>query len=364
MRERRKSELKGSAPEAVALGQAEDKSSLVRRVGRWLYRGPPDDPKMLEFWHPTVVSLISHAAIFLVLHFMDQYILRSELLSPITTRSCPRDLLSLNPESPIQGCRDAAYWSFGGTEGPESSIRIRNAASIFLVIYHFCILGLRTAALGWQNIYEALWGCNIGLVVGAAGLYFNRPLWAGGMIFALAIDQMLWYVDVICYLIKGKFPIGVAAYLTWEETHIFKKITCAHHLWFTPLIASIFAMYPPSPVGGFPFVPTVLMGLTIQWMIVILPRMFLPCSALWPAETKLSPEEERKAKKDKYGRPLTMLYLNVNLSYGPWKDVKVLGSIFSPKWAFGSRWFQFLPYMQLPWGVTNAILCLPFFLFL
>ncbi len=46
---------------------------------------------------------------------------------------------------------------------------------------------------------------------------------------------MLWYVDVLGYLLAGKFPIGVAAFLAWPETKLVKKLTTTHHLWFIPL---------------------------------------------------------------------------------------------------------------------------------
>lgn len=34
-------------------------------------------------------------------------------------------------------------------------------------------------------------------------------------IVVVSIDQLLWYIDLTFYVVKGKFVIGVAKYIVW-----------------------------------------------------------------------------------------------------------------------------------------------------
>jgi hypothetical protein len=51
----------------------------------------------------------------------------------------------------------------------------------------------------------------------------------------VAIDQICWYVDILGKIFFGKYPIGAAAYMSWTTTSFMKKCTSFHHLWFIPL---------------------------------------------------------------------------------------------------------------------------------
>ena len=46
---------------------------------------------------------------------------------------------------------------------------------------------------------------------------------------------MLWYVDVLGYLITKKFPLGVAAFIVWPETTKLRLLTTTHHIFYIPL---------------------------------------------------------------------------------------------------------------------------------
>jgi hypothetical protein len=35
-------------------------------------------------------------------------------------------------------------------------------------------------------------------------------------IVVVSVDQLLWYIDILGYLIKKKFIIGVAKYIIWR----------------------------------------------------------------------------------------------------------------------------------------------------
>lgn len=86
-----------------------------------------------------------------------------------------------------------------------------------------------------------------------------------------------------------KFPIGVAKYITWPGTSFSTRITCTHHLWTIPLFISCAKGIHPAT---FP------LSVVIVVTNVALSRWLTP----FCIPTK---------------------YLNVNLSYELWKDVKL-----------------------------------------
>ena len=55
-------------------------------------------------------------------------------------------------------------------------------------------------------------------------------------LITVSVDQILWYVDILGFVVKRKFPVGVAKYLVWPETSNLRRFTSTHHLWFIPLI--------------------------------------------------------------------------------------------------------------------------------
>lgn len=100
----------------------------------------------------------------------------------------------------------------------------------FLLTYLLTIMGLRLYEDGSHILYEMMWACNVGMLVAAAGMLTGRPRMVSGSIAMVGLDQLVWYIDVICYLVLGKFKFGVADYLLWPNTSKIKKIT-----WSAPL---------------------------------------------------------------------------------------------------------------------------------
>lgn len=89
----------------------------------------------------------------------------------------------------------------------------------------------------------------------------------------------------------AKFPIGVMKYLTWPGTSFVSRITCSHHLWTIPLFV--------TAAGGM-HVLAFSVGVVIVVTNVLLSR--------WLTPFQLLP---------------TKKYLNVNLSYELWRDIKL-----------------------------------------
>jgi hypothetical protein len=99
---------------------------------------------------------------------------------------------------------------------------------------------------------------------------------------------------------RGKFPIGVAKYLSWPETTWSTRVTCTHHLWTIPLLL--------TACGG--AVPTSSLYLSFVLMVfnVSMSRLLTPSEIHVPAR-----RGNKKQSK----------YLNVNLSHELWKDIKL-----------------------------------------
>ncbi len=63
----------------------------------------------------------------------------------------------------------------------------------------------------------------------------GNSLLVGASLVAICFDQTLWYLDILSFLLRKKWLVGVASYLSWPETTMLKRITTMHHLWFLPL---------------------------------------------------------------------------------------------------------------------------------
>lgn len=68
---------------------------------------------------------------------------------------------------------------------------------------------------GSVAIYEFLWACNQALLVGTFAMIVQNSHLLRASIVLVSIDQLLWYVDLVGFMIKRKFVIGVAKYIIW-----------------------------------------------------------------------------------------------------------------------------------------------------
>ncbi len=103
-------------------------------------------------------------------------------------------------------------------------------AYLFAVYIVVMILS-RYLDCGSYIFYESVWCCNSSLIMAAIGILTDRPLLIGASVAGVCCDQSLWYLDCACYLLTGKFKIGVAKYLLWPETSWSKRYLCTHHLY-------------------------------------------------------------------------------------------------------------------------------------
>jgi len=166
----------------------------------------------------------------------------------------------------------------------------RNVA-LFFAIYFLILAVFRTIQLGGHVPYEMLWGCNVGMALVVVGVFTSRPLLLGAAVCTVAVDQFCWYFDVLTFFVLGKCKVGVAKYLLWPETTWMTKLTSTHHLWFIPLC--LYALYGYGGVRPW----SQLLSMVVGSSLVIFCRLLTPKSV---------PGKE----------------LNVNCSFGFWKDIK------------------------------------------
>jgi len=175
---------------------------------------------------------------------------------------------------------------------------LRTKWGFFLLAYWIVMLGSRLTTQQSRAFYDMLWACNISILLAIYGLAKNSSLLIGTSLVTIACDQLLWYADILSYLIFGKFYIGVAAYLIWPETTITTKLTSTHHLWFIPLLVSILKKSGGLKTASYKI------SVVLTMILSFLSRVMLP---------KTLPGAEGKHDT----------YMNMNLSWELWKDVKV-----------------------------------------
>jgi hypothetical protein len=132
----------------------------------------------------------------------------------------------------------------------------------------------------------------------------RRPLVVTACCVGVSIDQVLWYVDLAGRALTGKFPIGVAKYLTWKQTLWIDKLTCTHHLWCIPLF-----IYGAGGIS----LDAYLLSAYIVSIQVLLSRWLTPHHI----QVGVNTSNQQNIQQD----PTKYRYLNVNLSHELWRDI-------------------------------------------
>ncbi len=100
-----------------------------------------------------------------------------------------------------------------------SECQLMRPSSVFfgylLLVYLVFMIVSRYSENGSVAIYQFLWACNQALLVGAFAMILQDSHLLRATIVLVSVDQLLWYVDIVGYLIKKKFIIGVAKYIIW-----------------------------------------------------------------------------------------------------------------------------------------------------
>ena len=214
----------------------------------------------------------------------------------------------------------------------------RQKAALVLYCYVTTMATFRLPVLGFPRLcYEMLWSCNTSMILAAVGLGSNRPHLVAAAAISVAIDQLMWYVDLIGYIITRKWPIGVAKYLARPETTWVRKLSSAHHIFFLPLCL-FFVGFPAQHLSQprtelldylRDFRDDFTLMLVVMTVTAILSRFVTPYHlTIGKAPIKKRDRERVRASHNNeslradQGEPVGMeIVLNINLVYEVWEDV-------------------------------------------
>jgi len=162
----------------------------------WLTQGGPQHPKHSGWTHPMAV---------LVVHYMTTCYLAVQAHDwMLQYVSAPEKIDQCQVDDRLQYQRNlSALWL------------VCYAAA--LLIWRVFFVGQPAATYNRYVLYDYCWMCTGSLWLGAWALFTQRPILASAVCVAVGHDQLLWYLDLGWYFVAGKFPVGVAKYLSWPE---------------------------------------------------------------------------------------------------------------------------------------------------
>jgi hypothetical protein len=136
---------------------------------------------------------------------------------------------------------------------------------------------------------------------------------------AVSIDQLLWHIDAVGYILYRTFPIGVMKYLTWKQTLSIDKFTCTHHLWTIPLFLYNSARNNDDAVLTW---RTLVLSYYVVVVHVLLSRWLTPhhISSRHPT---VQNDDGGEKKTNKNNDIDNYRYLNVNLAHELWQDITI-----------------------------------------
>ncbi len=170
----------------------------------WLKAGTKNDPKHRGWSHPVVAGILTIIITVGSMRLVSNYIVD----------------------------RYSMHWEISDTA--------RYICGVFLLAYYLFVIFGRATFMSSTALYDMLWTCNITMLIAAIGFLIKDPIMMASAASTILVDQALWYIDIISFILVRKWPMGVAKYLTWSTTPLLKKLTSTHHIWFEPLCFSQF----------------------------------------------------------------------------------------------------------------------------
>lgn len=244
-------------------------------VIQWFLQEGPDATKHKEWSHPIVTFIVHYIVVIASTFFAhDMFV----------------DVVSSNLQN--YDMKECAVSS--------EMIGRRKVVGRFLAMYFLFYFFVRLA-LQWKSkphlvhseFYQQTFMCSVTIANSAISFYYNRPIISQAFCVVVGIDQLLWYFDIVGFLLLGTFPIGVCKYLFKPDSTWIYRITSSHHLWTIPLV--LWAS------GG------IFHWLALPLSFVIVPISVFISHSMIPVVIRINGEE---------------LYLNINLSHEMWTDVK------------------------------------------
>lgn len=132
-------------------------------------------------------------------------------------------------------------------------------------------------------------------------------------------------IDAGVWVLTGIFPFGNAKYLAWRSTNLVEVLSTLHHLWFIPLcFANLYGNGSLTYSGFF-------LALVISGFLGTLCRLITPKTYTYKKEVH---------------------YLNINMSYEMWPDIKHWTAHLCDPPQY--PWIIFFPYAVLYTNLLNS----------
>lgn len=84
-----------------------------------------------------------------------------------------------------------------------------------------------------------LWFSDVALLASAPALWFELPLLASTQAAGVLVPESLWLVDFGSGMVAGRYPIGLASYMSDRRIPRFVRALSLFHLWLTPVLVLI-----------------------------------------------------------------------------------------------------------------------------
>jgi len=304
-------------------------------------------PKHCGLTHPVVVCLLHYAIVISTTIAVHDYLVIPALDYNNNDYYAYKDFRREGWTFSVSQCSNETR----PTDEEQPQIEKHTYLSQFLALYFLFLLTARLLGdVGIARtgaIYGFTWLCNTAMVFSVIGIETCRPLLGSSSAVAVSIDQVLWYVDIIGWVLSGcrKFPIGVAKYLTWPQTTWVTKVTCTHHLWCIPLLiyGSYGMHYAAYPLSTYIVASHVILS---RWLT---PFKIIPCLVDGNNDKKKFSNNRNNNNGSKFKRVTNFMcgtpsifpdpstttsspnkiklkemerYCNVNLSHELWSDIQ------------------------------------------
>jgi hypothetical protein len=93
----------------------------------------------------------------------------------------------------------------------------------------------------WYGPGNFLWFSDVALLVSVPALWLESPLLASTQCVSVIGPESIWIADLATGLVRGRYPIGLAAYMTDSRIPRSVRALSLFHLWLVPLLLLIVA---------------------------------------------------------------------------------------------------------------------------
>jgi len=122
----------------------------------------------------------------------------------------------------------------------------------FVFVSHYVFIAVvRVHNRGEAGAFDLFWACNFCLLLCSVAVVFHLPSVLAAAVTVLSCEHFLFALDVVTFLVTGKFPTGAAAYLIWPATPWSEWITTSHHAWFIPMMLGLLYRSGGVPLYSF-----------------------------------------------------------------------------------------------------------------